>query len=88
LRRIYGFCEWCLEQKTKEPANAAAVAFFEYVLDHPSRWGSVVPWLSPQVIAQCWSLWQARLDEDELLQVRGLIEGRREHFYRHAPLAE
>lgn len=88
LRHIYGFAEWCLQQKTKEPANAAAVAFFEHVLDHPGHWSRVVPWLSPQVIAHCWPLWEARLSQDELKQVRQLIEDRREHFYRNASRAE
>jgi hypothetical protein len=84
LGRIYGFAEWCLVQKTKEPGNAAGVAFFEHVLDQPTHWKAVVPWLSPRVIADCWSLWEGRLSPDELDEVQLLISNRKEHMYRDA----
>src|SRR5437764_15482473 len=84
LRRIYGFAEWCLEQKAKDLWNAAGVAFYEHLFDRWQYWGKVVPWLSPRVISECWSLWEARLSEEEPEEIRRLIDGRREHLYQEA----
>ena len=36
IRRIYGFAEWCLEQKAKDMWNAAGVALFRHPLRRPS----------------------------------------------------
>ena len=55
LRRIYGFAEWCLEQKAKDIWNAAGVAFYEHLFDsHRSLWSQFVRWLSPRVVEDCW----------------------------------
>lgn len=85
LRRIYSFAAWCLEQKAKDLWNAAGVAFYEHLFDDRRYWQKVIPWLSPRVIAECWSLWEWRLSAETLQEVRRLIEHRREHFYPNAP---
>jgi hypothetical protein len=33
LRRIYGFAEWCSEQKAKDLWNAASVSFYAHLFD-------------------------------------------------------
>ena len=59
LQRIYGFAEWCFEQKAKDLWNAAGVAFYEHLFDsHRSLWPEFVQWLSPRVIEGCWGLWE------------------------------
>src|SRR5690242_11221551 len=85
LRRIYGFAEWCFEQKAKDMWNAARVAFYEHLFDdHPSLWAEVVQWLSPQVIKGCSGLWEWRPAEGELAEVKRLIAGRRQRRYAQA----
>jgi hypothetical protein len=85
LRRIYGFSEWCFEQKAEDMWNAAGVAFYEHLFDdHPSLWADIVQWLSPQVIEKCWMLWEWRLSAKELAEVKRLIEDRRRYRYPEA----
>lgn len=88
LRRIYGFAEWCFEQRAKDMWNAAGVAFYEHLFDdHPSLWPEVVEWLSPLVIKGCWGLWEWRLSADELAGVKRLIDECRQHLHRAARLS-
>ena len=87
LRSIYGFAEWCFEQKAKDMWNAAGVAFYEHLFDdHPSLWPEVVQWLSPPVIQGVRGLWEWRLSAEELAEVIRLIEGRRQRRYPEARL--
>jgi hypothetical protein len=89
LRRIYGYAEWCLEQKAKDLWNAAAVAFYEHLFDsHRSLWRQFVRWLSPRVVADCWGLWEWRLSAEELAEVRQLIAGCRKPLYQEARIAK
>lgn len=86
LRRVYGFAEWCFEQKkAKDLWNAAGVAFYEHLFDsHRSLWPEFVRWLSPRVIEGCWGLWEWRLSEKELAEVRQLIDDCRKPLFREA----
>jgi hypothetical protein len=87
IRRIYGFAEWCFEQKAKDLWNAAGVAFYEHLFDsHRSLWPEFVEWLSPQVVEGCMGLWERRLSEEELAEVRQLIADCRKRLYREARL--
>jgi hypothetical protein len=88
LRRVYGFAEWCFAQKAKDLSNSAGVAFYEHLFDdHPSLWPEVVQWLSPQVIHNCWGLWESRLPSTELAKLKRLIEDRRQRRDLEACLA-
>jgi hypothetical protein len=58
LMRIYCFAQWCHAQEAKDLWNAAGVAFYEHLFDERKYWVEVIPWLSPSVIADCWSLWE------------------------------
>lgn len=87
LRRIYGFAEWCFEQKANNMWNAAAVAFYEHLFDdHPSLWPEIVTWLSPRVIEDVWGLWEWRLSVENLAKVKRLIDERRQQRYSEARL--
>jgi hypothetical protein len=37
LRRIWGYCEWCLSQGTSDIQTAAALGFCEHLIDTPKR---------------------------------------------------
>ena len=87
LRRIYGFAEWCFEQRAKDLWNSAGVAFYEHLFDsHRSFWGEFVRWLSPRVVEGCWGLWEWRLPPEDLAEVQRLIAGCHSHLYREARL--
>ncbi len=74
LRRIYGFAEWCFRQPAKDLWNAAGVAFYEHLFDsHRSLWPEFVRWLSPQVVAGVWGLWEWQLSADELAFINDAI---------------
>jgi hypothetical protein len=82
LRRIYGFAEWCFQQKAKDLWNAAGVAFYEHLFDSGQPlWGEIVRWLSPNVIEGVWGLWEFRLPKQQLAEVKHLIDARQEPLY-------
>jgi hypothetical protein len=83
LRRIYGFAEWCMRQKAENLWNSAAVCFYEHLFDIPEYRTKVVSWLSPFVIEQCWGLWERRLTEAEIEEVKRLVEKRSAYLYRN-----
>jgi hypothetical protein len=87
LRRIYGFAEWCFEQKAKDMWNAAGVAFYEHAFDGPrSLWEQVVRWLPPRVVRDCWGLWEWRLSAEDLITVQRLLAACRNPLYSEARL--
>lgn len=87
LRRIYGFAEWCFEQKAKDLSNASGVAFYEHLFDnHRELWSEFVRWLSPRVVRDCWELWERRLSPEKLAEVKRLIAECRKPLYQEARL--
>jgi hypothetical protein len=75
LRRTYGFAQWCHHQRRgSELPNAVDVAFYEHLFDDWSLREQIVPWLSPHVSQDVWPLWQARLNEPKLSELRGLLD--------------
>lgn len=72
LRKIYGFAEWCLHQRSKNLWNPAGVAFYEHLFDLPN-WEDILPWLSPFVIENCSSLWEMRLQSEKFTKVEKLL---------------
>jgi hypothetical protein len=69
LRRGYGFAQWCFRQGG-ELENAAAVAFYEHLLDAWDVHDDVARWLDPRIVRECWSLFEARLDAEQLTFLR------------------
>jgi hypothetical protein len=77
LRRVYGFAQWCHHQRQgSELPNAVGVAFYEHLFDDWSLHAQIAPWLSPHVTRDAWPLWQARLDEPKLAELRRLLDER------------
>ena len=76
---IYGFAEWCFEQRrAKDLWNAAGVSFYEHLFDGGRDvWERVVPWLSQQVVGDVWGLGEARRPAADLLLIRGMFARRR-----------
>jgi hypothetical protein len=75
LSRIYGFAEWCLNQKSEKLWNPAGVCFYEHLFDSSSSlWSEIIPWLSPAVIASCMGLWESRLSNEEMRLLESLLK--------------
>ncbi|MDX1928683.1 MAG: hypothetical protein SFV81_19295 [Pirellulaceae bacterium] len=75
LKSIYAYSEWCFNQKSQDLWNSSGVCFYEHLFDMPeSMWPEIVEWLSPNVVASCRGLWEARLDAEDMLLVERLIE--------------
>jgi hypothetical protein len=73
LERAYGFALWCHRQGG-ELRNAVGVSFHEHLFDSFDVHEDVAKRLDPQVVADCWSLWDARLDERRLRALRALLD--------------
>ncbi len=76
LRRVTVFAEWCLRQDRRAPdlANAAGVAFYEHVFDVARiDWPDAARWLSPEVVRECWSLWEFRHDKADIERIREIL---------------
>jgi hypothetical protein len=71
LKRTYGYAEWSFQEE--ELSNAVAVTFYEHLFDEPWMRPLVPKWLSTSVVADVWSLWEARLSADELGEVGQLL---------------
>ncbi len=73
LRRGYGFAEWCFAQGGRLE-NAAAVAFYEHLFDSWDVHDDVLRWLDPRIARSCWSLFEARLDGEQLAYLRKRLD--------------
>ena len=77
LEKIYGFSEWCSNQKSKELWNPAAVAFYEHLFDIKKvYWQEIIPWLSDKVIEKHKILWEVRLDDEQFIELVKLLNKR------------
>jgi hypothetical protein len=75
LRRIYGFAQWCHHQRAgSELPNAVDVTFYEHLFDDWSLRDQIIPWLSPKTRTDLWPLWNARLDEAKLNDLRQVFD--------------
>ena len=69
LKRIYDFARWCFHQKADDLWNAAAVAFYEHLVDEPVTRNEIPRWLQPDVFEDCKPLFEARLEPEEFRQL-------------------
>jgi len=74
VRRVFTFAEWCSRQAAEDLWNAAGVAFYEHLFDRPEYSERVIAWLSPCVVFDHWSLWEAQVAPAEWDRVRPLLE--------------
>ena len=72
LQRAYDFALSCLRQGG-ELQNAVAVSYYEHVFDSWDIHREVAKWLHPEVVQECWSLWEYRLEEEKLKVLRKLF---------------
>ena len=73
LRRGYGFAAWCFQQGG-DLDNAAAVAFYEHLFDWWDVHEDVLRWLDRRIALECWSLFEARLDGEQLAFLRERLD--------------
>lgn len=66
LKKIYGFAEWCFQQKEKELWNAAGVCFYEHLVDHEETLKELPHWVKPNIYPNIRGLLQLRLQEKEI----------------------
>ncbi len=69
LQRIYDFARWCFHQKAVAVWNAAAVAFYEHLVDEPTTRGQIPRWLQPDVFDGCRELFEARLEPEQFREL-------------------
>jgi hypothetical protein len=80
-----GVAEWCSAQRAKDLWNSAGVGFYEHLFDsHRSLWPEMVRWLSPRVVDDCMGLWELRLSEADMAEVRRLFAERRKPLHQEA----
>jgi hypothetical protein len=61
LQRIYGFAHWCLGTSSRDLQNAAAVAFFEHLVDEEPTRRAIPRWVQPSAFADLKSLFESRM---------------------------
>jgi len=69
LNRIYGFAKWCLEQRSGELSNAAAVAFYEHLVDDEVTLRSINSWITPEMFDILHPLFEPRMPQDKYHQL-------------------
>jgi len=77
LERIYGFASWCYRQKAEELWNAAAVAFYEHLVDSRRTLEQIPYWLEPDIFEGCKGLFAARLKLQEFNRLCEMYSKRR-----------
>lgn len=71
LRKVYGFAEWCMDQRAKDLWNAAGVAFYEHLLDEGGIRKDVLRWIPVRIREEVRGLWEWRLGAKEVAQILG-----------------
>lgn len=64
LQKIYDYAEWCFRQQAQELWNAAAVAFYEHLVDEKTTRDQIPIWIKPDIFHELTSLFKSRLSED------------------------
>ena len=73
LQTIYGFSQWCAEQRTGDVNTKAALAFYEHLFDEPELWERVASYLSTEKIRAYWPLIAAHQDPERLMALRKFL---------------
>ncbi|MCA1595908.1 MAG: hypothetical protein LC772_05745 [Chloroflexi bacterium] len=78
LKKIYSYAAWCSQQEEKELWNAAGVAFYEHLVDHPLMREQIPLWLSVEIFGKVSGLFEWRLGPEEftLLKTRYMEQHR------------
>ena len=70
LQKIYAFAEWCFSQRSGELRNAAAVAFYEHLVDNPVTMDELPRWVPPDVFEAIQVLLVDRTDAKGIERLR------------------
>jgi hypothetical protein len=73
LRRIYGYASWARTQDDDDIQNAAGVSFYEHLFDERWMRPLVIPWIDATIVREYMGLWEFRLSEPDLDDVRELL---------------
>ena len=73
LDKIYGYAAWCIDQTSKEPANAAAVAFYEHLMHEPWMREAAAARLTVGMRADFLGLWEHLLSPSEFADVKRVL---------------
>lgn len=65
LKKIYGYAEWCLSQKTNGLWNAAAVAFYEHLVDYEITYKEIPYWIEPDCFRCLSPLFKIRISDNK-----------------------
>ncbi|MBI2654225.1 hypothetical protein HYX02_05450 [Candidatus Woesearchaeota archaeon] len=65
LNKIYGFAEWCFNQKSHYYSNAAAVAFYEHLVDRDDTIKHLPYWVKPNDFKDLLDLFKWRLEKSK-----------------------
>ena len=76
LQKIYGFAEWCFQQKDKDLWNAAGVAFYEHLGDHEATRNEIHLWVKPNIFTAIRGLLELRLDSKEMKKIELLYSNK------------
>lgn len=69
LKKIYGFAEWCFNQKAKDLWNAAGVAFYEHLGDQRITFEAIPYWVKPGIYKEIKALLELILTEEDIRQL-------------------
>jgi len=78
LERIYRFASWCYRQKTEALWNAAAVTFYEHLVDSGTTFEQIPHKLEADIIEGCKGFFAARLKPEEFNRLCGMYYKRRD----------
>ncbi|BCM89889.1 hypothetical protein IAD21_01739 [Abditibacteriota bacterium] len=70
LRKIYGYAQWCFEQKAKDLWNAAGVAFYEHLVDQSETRDAMKKWITPQIFEDIAVLLEFRIGSEEFAKLK------------------
>ncbi len=68
LQNVFTYAAWCLRQHS----SMIDVSFYEHLFDYREDWNIVIPYLSSEIICECWGLWERRplLTQEDLQELR------------------
>jgi hypothetical protein len=70
LEKIYGFADWCAQQKSRDLWNAAGVAFYEHLADSPQTLESIPRWVRRPIFEDIASLLEERVGGERVAELR------------------
>ncbi len=70
LKKIYGYAQWCFEQKSKDLWNAAGVAFYEHLGDYGETRDEMHRWVKPETFERVSGLLEFMMGQKKFVELR------------------